>query len=301
MCSCRRRTGASDLRPGLTCKGNAITSCGADCPIGWPNATRTVGIKATNQWCEVGIPESTWNLKACPSSSRQTTVKVLTYNLFWWNLFGQRGGSGRSAAKLIVSTSGPDQYDLMAFQECDDRWRVVDDLRKESMSGEYDAINGGRALAVLYRKSRWTLIDHGTEDVGEDSRAQYYGRRSAMWARLRHRMDGIVVFFVNHHGPLPVSWGGGCTGSATALNIMKLIADNAHPGDRIVLVGDFNAEPHASRIGELDARLNRVFTGTSMGGVDHIYSNCAGQAVVDRKNLGSGGSDHDALSATFVF
>merc|ERR1712113_119606 len=114
----------------------------------------------------------------------------------------------------------------------------------------------------------FSRLGSGAEDVGEDSRDQYYGKRGAQWVRLRHA-DGMTVFFINHHGPLRVSQGGGCTGSATAHNIMRVIADNAHTGDAIILVGDFNAEAGSSRIAELDKRLHRVYSGTSMGGVDH--------------------------------
>merc|ERR1719401_1469627 len=109
---------------------------------------------------------------------------------------------------------------------------------------------------------------------------------------------------MNHHGPLPVGWGSGCTGSATAINIMRVIAEHAHPDDAVILVGDFNAETDSSRIQELDRRLNRVFSGTELGGVDHVFTNCAGDAKKE-VNLGKGrgefGSDHDALSVTFKF
>jgi endonuclease/exonuclease/phosphatase family metal-dependent hydrolase len=226
-------------------------------------------------------------------------VKVLTYNLFWWNLFDKREGNYESAGHLIADTSGPEQYDILAFQECDDRDRIMHDAKHQGLHGEYETIDGDHAIALAFRKSRFQLLEHGSEEVGEDSKDQYYGRRSAQWARLLHR-DGIVVFFVNHHGPLRVSEDGGCTGLSVALNIMQVIAGNAHPDDRIVLVGDFNAEPWSSRISELDKRLHRVFSGTRMGGVDHIYTNC-NNSVATRKNIGTGGSDHDALSITFKF
>jgi len=269
--------------------------------IGWP---ATSAVKAEGLWCSVHMPPDDWNLKSCPlsSSGSQLNVKVLTYNLFWWNLFDRKGGAGRSAGKLIAQTSGPEQYDIMAFQECDDRHRVISDAKLEGLSGDYEALDGGRAVAIAYRKSRWTLKAHGTEDVGEDDAHQHYGKRTAMWVRLQHN-DGKIVFFVNHHGPLPVGWGGGCTGSATAHNIMRVIAENAHPNDAIILVGDFNAPADSSRIQELDKRLNRVFSGTEMKGVDHIFTNCAADA--QGSNLGKGkgefGSDHDALSVSFKF
>ncbi len=34
-----------------------------------------------------------------------------------------------------------------------------------------------------------------------------------------------------------------------------------------------------------------------MGGVDHIFASCAAE-VLSARNLGSGGSDHDALDVT---
>merc|ERR1712151_60773 len=162
--------------------------------------------------------------------------------------------------------------DIMGFQECDDRWRVVRDAGLDS--NEYEAIDGGRAIAIAYRKTAWTLLDHGSVDVGEDSRDQYYGKRSLMWVRLQNKVSGKTVFFANHHGPLRVSQGGGCTGSATAMNIMKVIAENAHSEDLIVLVGDFNAALGSSRINELERRLSRVHSGHFLGGIDHVFSNC---------------------------
>lgn len=229
-------------------------------------------------------------------------MKMLTYNLFWWNLFDRHGGSDRSAGKLIAHEAGQHGFDIMAFQECDDRIRVLAEARAEGLQGDWETLDGGRAIAVMYRKDRFTMLDHGKRDVGEDSRKQYYGKRSAQWIRLRH-LDGTVVFFVNHHGPLPVSEDGGCTGTATAYNILKLIGENAHSGDAIILTGDFNAKPSSSRIRELNKYLHHVFAGHSMGGVDHIYSNC--NQAITQQNLGKGhgkyGSDHDALSVTFQF
>mmetsp|Transcript_20111 Transcript_20111/g.43837 ORF Transcript_20111/g.43837 Transcript_20111/m.43837 type:complete len:350 (+) Transcript_20111:158-1207(+) len=271
--------------------------------IGYPN---TAEMKAAGLWCAVETPPPEWNLKACPFtegiSTAKTSVKVLTYNLFWWNLFNQHGGGSRSAGKLIARTEGDDGYDLMGFQECDDRWRVMNDAIAEGLTGEWEAVDGGHALALAYRKDRWEVLDSGATEVGEDSYPQWYGKRSAVWVRLRHKADGTTVFYINHHGPLPVSWGGACTGRATAYNIMKVIANHAHKDDGIILTGDFNAEPSSTRIEELSSRMHKVYSGTKFGGVDHIFSNCEGAVGA---NLGPGrgfwGSDHDALSATFTF
>merc|ERR1712060_736474 len=230
--------------------------------------------KAANMWCQVDIPPTDWNLKSCPASGT-TKLKVLSYNLFWWNLFDRHSGSDRSAGRLIARTGGAEKYDVMGFQECDDRWRVLRDAGLNE--AEYEAIDGGRAIAVAYRKTKWTLLDHDSVDVGEDSHEQYYGK------------------------PLKVSQGGGCTGSATALNIMKVIGENAQSGDVIVLVGDFNAALGSSRIQELERRLTKVHSGHIFGGVDHVFSNCGARGTGQTLEKGDGHykSDHNALSASF--
>lgn len=298
MCSCRRRSGGFDLQKGYMCRGDKIESCGQDCPIGWSPGDY---VKMQGAWCEVSIPQKNFNLKTCPSIGPSTRVRVMTYNLFWWHLFWQEGGvhNGveRSAGKLIANTSGDEAYDVIGFQECNDRSRILGDAIAEGLPEEYQILDGGRGLAIVYRSSTWKLLDSGSEDVGEDSRAEYYGPRAAQYVRLEHRRNRKTLFFVNHHGPLPVSARGGCTGSPTAYNIVKLIASTARSGDAIVVLGDFNAHMYPdSRIDVLGRYLNRVFTGVAHGGVDHVFSNCPMPSSDDAKNLGSGGSDHDALS-----
>merc|ERR1712187_202644 len=86
----------------------------------------------------------------------------------------------------------------------------------------------------------------------------------------KEKNDNATAFFINHHGPLPISVSGGCAGSATAYNILRVIAQNAHPSDLVILVGDFNAQMHSSRIQTLSKHMNRIFSGSSHGGVDHI-------------------------------
>jgi len=286
----------------MTCDASRAPADDSNAVVGFPSSG---GMQASGLWCAVSQPPDDWNLKYCPFNlfaSAKTRVKVLTYNLFWWNLFDQKKGSGRSAGKLIARTAGSEGYDLMGFQECDDRARVLADAKAEGLQGDWEALDGGHAIALMYRKDRFTYLASGREDVGEDSYKQYYGKRGAQWVRLQ-QTDGTKVFFINHHGPLPVSEDGGCTGSATAHNIMRVIAQNAHKGDGIILMGDFNAQGSSSRIQELNKRLDHVYSGTSMGGVDHIYSNCGEGA--EGMNLGKGagqdGSDHDALSVTFHF
>jgi len=74
---------------------------------------------------------------------------------------------------------------------------------------------------------------------------------------------------------------------------------HAQHGEAIVLVGDFNANAASATIRHLQQRLFRTYAGNFLGGIDNVFSNIEASAVVQRANLGKGGSDHDALSVTF--
>jgi endonuclease/exonuclease/phosphatase family metal-dependent hydrolase len=262
--------------------------------IGWPSDGP---MKAADLWCSINVPSPSWDLKRCPSDGG-LKVKVLSYNLYWWNLFGKHDGGGKSAGKLIARTEGDEMYDFMGFQECDSRGRVMAEAQSSGLAGNYETIDGGRAIAMAYLKTRWALLEHGRQDVGEDSKHQYYGKRALVWARFQHLETQKTVFFGSHHGPLPVSASGGCTGSATALNIMKVVAENADVNDAIVITGDFNAAGGSSRVQELEKRLVRAFSGRAIGGIDHVFTNCGEGSSGSILGGGDGHfkSDHDALS-----
>jgi len=227
-------------------------------------------------------------------------VKVLTYNLFWWSLYGQRQGNHGSAAKLIKHTGLQQPYDVMAFQECMDPTRI---LLEAGLVDQYMAFKGDgsgtSAICLLFHRATWALLAHGSSYVAEDTQAEYYGRRAAQWLHLRHRVTGHGLFVMNHHGPLPVNSGGRCGGKGTAYNLLQLIARHAQHGEAIVLVGDFNANTASATIRHMQQRLYRTYAGNFLGGIDNVFSNMEASAVVQRANLGKGGSDHDALSVTF--
>eukprot|EP00928_Gymnodinium_smaydae_P100440 TRINITY_DN9850_c0_g1_i1.p1 TRINITY_DN9850_c0_g1~~TRINITY_DN9850_c0_g1_i1.p1 ORF type:complete len:331 (+),score=44.85 TRINITY_DN9850_c0_g1_i1:150-995(+) len=151
---------------------------------------------------------------------------------------------------------------------------------------------------MAYRKGTWSLLSHGEGDVAEDQPTEFYGTRGTQWMRLQHSETKSTLLFVNHHGPLSVNSGGQCGGVSTARNLLQLIKAKGETGDMIVLVGDFNANAASLTIQELWRYLVLVYNGQSFGGVDNIFTNMAMHTVSDVKTLGSGGSDHDAISAT---
>jgi len=267
-------------------------------------------------WCQASLPDD-FNLNTCNSIGAPLEVKILTYNLYWWNLFGVRHGADGSAGKLIASAAEKSKaFDLMGFQECEDISRVLNDA---GMEDEYETIVGPHSVALAYRKATWTALDHGVVDVAEDRKDQWYGRRSVVWVRLKHASTGRTVFFMNHHGPLPVNSGGMCGGAATVYNVLKVAKDNMASDDVVILTGDFNSDSNSLEIQLMRQRMHEVVGGTVFNGIDHIFSNCAGPApqrgmavsgiehgvlaggaggtVVETHDLGSGGSDHHAIEA----
>jgi len=224
-------------------------------------------------------------------------LKVLSYNLFWWNLFGVRGGNGGSAGALIAQSSQTEAYDLMGFQECQNVGLV---LRDAGLSDDYTGLqwsDGDIALGLAFHKGRFERLEGSTEKVAEDRPEQWYGKRGAQWVRLQDKKSKRVVFIVNHHGPLPVDSGGVCGGDATAYNLLRIFGQHAQAGDALVLVGDLNAGAGSRTQRALGERMHRV----NSNWVDAIYSSCAGAAVKEEAVLANGGSDHNALFATLEF
>jgi len=258
-------------------------------------------------WCEVKVPKAEDVLNTCVKSDPKIQVKVLTYNLFWWHLFGVQKGNDGSAGKTIAKGAliDAEDFDLMGFQECENVWTVLED---GGLKEKYDAYQGNHSICIAYKKDVFFPLGVGQVDVAEDRQDQWYGRRAVQWFRLAHKASGRTVFFMNHHGPLPVDTGGVCGGPATAYNIVRVAKEHMEPDDAFILTGDFNSDSTSTEITTLNTLVHEVTHGTAFGGVDHIYSNCAGtgvkrsdgtDSVINAKNLGGGGSDHDALMAEF--
>jgi len=114
---------------------------------------------------------------------------------------------------------------------------------------------------------------------------------------LRHVASKKYALFINHHGPLGKNSGGKCGGGATAHNLLNLMKTQGHVGDAIILVGDFNANAGSLTVQELWKNLVLLYSGQSFGGVDNMFSNVPASSLVNAEVVGSGGSDHDAISA----
>jgi len=279
---CTSHAGVNHLNPGSA----AVPSPAPHHTRHWPHTLDRIG--GHMNWCEVEVVphEGTLRNQVCGHH----TVKALSYNLYWWNLFRKHGGRGGSAGRLIAHAHESSPFDFMGFQECENIERV---LRDGGLSNHFGHLVGEHATAIAYNKDKWHLLTSGGSDVAEDGPKEYYGQRPAHWGRFRHKGNGKIVFFLNHHGALPKNTGGLCGTRASAYNIMKVIALNAHQDDAIIIVGDFNSDAGTKTHRLLAHHLHDIYTGQSFGGVDHIYSSCPD--IISRTNLGDGGSDHDAL------
>lgn len=246
------------------------------------------------QWCSTDTDDLAF-LWPPASNFSETYIKVLSYNLFWWHLFGVEGGADNSAAKLILKSNTPYHFDVMGFQECDNVTQVFAPL---GLDKDFEPIQGDHAMCAAYRRKTWSLIAKGGLEIAEDMSTVSYGKRGLMWMRLKNTETGASLFFVNHHGPLSVNSGGICGGRATAGHLLKTIRDNAQVGDVVMLVGDFNANAASLTVRSLWTRMVHVFAGQSFGGVDNVFSNVPTSNIVTSEILGGGGSDHDAITAT---
>eukprot|EP00931_Biecheleriopsis_adriatica_P112492 TRINITY_DN8712_c0_g1_i1.p1 TRINITY_DN8712_c0_g1~~TRINITY_DN8712_c0_g1_i1.p1 ORF type:complete len:834 (-),score=238.38 TRINITY_DN8712_c0_g1_i1:88-2589(-) len=255
-----------------------------------PACPRPCSIPEKRPWCADKPAPMLW---APAVEGEAIDVKILSYNLFWWHLFGVEGGRGNSAGNLIKNSDSP-KYDVMGFQECEDKERVLGPV---GLLDEYTAFDGTHAICMAYRKDTWALLKHGQSDVAEDMKTEYYGTRGTQWMQLEHKKTGRKLFFMNHHGPLSVNSGGLCGGKATAHHLMDVMAKNADIGDTLVLVGDFNANAASTTLQNLWPHLTHVYNSGSFGGVDNIFSNVDRESVMQTTDLGSGGSDHHAISA----
>jgi len=264
------------------------------------------GVDPNSTWMQ-GHPKDAKNaVKDLPKFSDASVkggedlyIKVLSYNLFWWNLFDKHHGRDGSAGKLVRDSAKKVSYDIMGFQECEDAKWVMGDAE---MQDTHEILQADHSVCLAWSKN-WTKLADGVAEVATDGgwvKNNKWGDRIAVWVRLEHKKTGNILFFINHHGPLPLNSGGECGGLATAYNILKAIEENAKKDDIIAMVGDFNADYNSLTVKLVASRLTLGYHGESFGGIDNMFANVPVADFVKTDNLGNGSSDHDAISATFV-
>lgn len=217
-------------------------------------------------------------------------VKAMTYNLQWWSLYGFRNGNNSSASQIMATV----MPDVIGLQECDDVSRV---LSEGGLSKTYKTVIGPNSLAIAFKSSDWELLCEGSRAVAVDGNDQFYGARCVQWARFGHKSTGVTLLFMNHHGPLRINSGGRLGGTVTADCILRAVHGNVEPGDAVILLGTFNAQAGSKTVRRLERFLPLQFSGKVYKGIDHFFSQLF---LFNAERLGCGGSDHEALVATFL-
>jgi len=223
-------------------------------------------------------------------------IKVVSYNLEWWKIFGQMKGNGGSEGHVLAATDVAEPIDFIAFQECGDKDRVLQDA---GLLERFATFGAPYQKCTAIRKDAWRWLAKGHQDIAADVYWNNFGVRGVMWQRLWHVATGMRVFFANFHGPLAINSGGCCGGKRTARNLLRVIKMHSEPGDIIILLGDFNANSASQMVKELRKSLVHVQSGHILGGIDHCFVNLPGSSVVAVADLGNGGSDHHAVSTVF--
>ena len=209
-------------------------------------------------------------------------------NLFWWNLFNQRGGGN-----FITVWRSLRPFDVMMFQECDDVRRILND------GGFPDReVIQERAVVIAWKMDRFEKIETGYEWVGRDRPEQFFGDRIIVYARLRDRDSGRHFLFANIHGPLPVSTGGVSGGEGLVRNIINAIDSHWLPGDAVVIGGDFNNDAGSATM----RILNSHYTNIVSNWVDHVLTDFLSFSNVDARVISrdSTGSDHNGFRVEFT-
>eukprot|EP00928_Gymnodinium_smaydae_P065458 TRINITY_DN485_c0_g6_i1.p1 TRINITY_DN485_c0_g6~~TRINITY_DN485_c0_g6_i1.p1 ORF type:complete len:519 (-),score=76.00 TRINITY_DN485_c0_g6_i1:929-2485(-) len=234
----------------------------------------------------------------CPNTGLK--IRVMTYNLYWWTLFGKKGGGG--SGNLIRDANKQGAIDFLGFQECDDVGRV---MRMANLGGDYAHFSPGSSLGFAYRRSKWDMIPgskgmkYVTQDAQNSPLPTKY-KRYVGFARFKNKQNGMTVLFANFHGPLPNY--GMAGGTERAGKLVNVLRGEMRQGDAVILVGDFNQGPNTDFVRHVSGNfLTKMYTGRSFGGVDHFFSSCPQNRLVSKRNLGGGGSDHDALTIQLKF
>jgi len=225
-------------------------------------------------------------------------VKVVSYNLYWWNAFGQnRWSAGENVLRNIRDVLRPD---AMGSQECEDA-NVV-----QQASGLLTARNGVAGLCIFADSGVFTVTDTGIRDLQAQGK---WGPRYAAWARLTHKTSGRSFWHFNTHWCVHSGNGFTCT-SQTRLtgsrNMLSLIQEKAgvqggSTRDPVVITGDFNAFDGYINEGSLQNFVTNGFSLAKSNWVDFIFFSTphfrvAGSGVGD-----PAGSDHPPVFAELEF
>jgi len=182
--------------------------------------------------CAPTTPEATTTTPVSTTPVSGTAIiKVVSYNIYWWNAFGQNRWKSDYIIDNIKERLEPD---VLGLQECDDAYLM------QGRTGYLPASPFAGAQGVMVNPSLFTVGDSGSRDIEATGK---WGARYVTWAQLTHKSSGGMFWHFNTHWCVHNGNGQTCgpekryVGAQNMLNIIHEKAGSAP----VIITGDFNA------------------------------------------------------------
>lgn len=220
---------------------------------------------------------------SAPSTS-SPTIRVGSYNLWWWNAFKQNAWKSDHIVKNIKDTLN---VDTLGLQECDE----PDTIRARTSFSAASPFRGAQGVSV--RPGLFAVEQSGSRDIGATGK---WGPRYVTWAKLTHGASGRSFFHFNSHWCVHSGNGHTCnshvrhTGAKNMLQTIREVAGTSP----VVITGDFNAD-----IGESGPQefLQNGFELAKSHWVDAIFFSSEHWSLVNAVVGDAAQSDHKPIVA----
>lgn len=216
-------------------------------------------------------------------SGAAARIKVVSYNLFWWNAFKQNPSK---SSGIIANIRGM-QADTLGLQECNDAGAVAS--RTGNMYTAVSPFNDNQG--VMMKPGVFNVLAQGSRDLQARGK---WGNRYVNWVKLRHVVSGRSFWHFNTHWCVASGNGYTCNSgvrAAGAKNMVRAIREVAGSSP-VVVTGDFNAGMGEQGIQEF---LRNGFALARNSGVDAIFYSRAHWSVVGATVGSASGSDHSPV------
>lgn len=194
-------------------------------------SSRTNGDCKTFYQISCSLTTTTTTTTRDPESGNM--VKVVSYNLYWWNAFQKNSWKSDGIIDNIKSTLRPD---ALGLQECDS----PSEVRSRSDGAVEKASEFQGAQGVMVKPNIFSTSNSGSRDLDATGK---WGPRYVTWVQLTNTSGGRPFWHFNTHWCVHSEGDRVCNEDVRyrgAQNMLKTIQENA--GDEpVVITGDFNA------------------------------------------------------------
>merc|ERR1712217_108338 len=180
--------------------------------------------------CQTLFKKSCTGTPNVPEVASGGEIKVVSYNLYWWNAFGQNPWKGQHVTDNIKNNLQPD---VMGLQECDNPGLI------QQRTGYVAASEFAGAQGVSVKPGIFRVGDRGKLDIQATGK---WGPRYVTWVQLTHT-SGRTFWHFNTHWCVHSGNGQTCDANKRytgAKNMLAVIQEKAR-GAPSIITGDFNA------------------------------------------------------------